>query len=337
MRILEFYEIHITERKAERKTNSIKDLKNRGNCRNDSRQFLFCVIAFLKAARRHSLRRRTPQIHFSGTEVSSSENSERKRVKIFSFSPLSYFLVFPFIPAGVKRILFALPDCGSPKEPFRSRRRSYLPPFAAYPFPAKSEVRRPPAFVPLRSLGKKARGNVPKSVAATPTKKPRCAMSAAFSEKRADAGKAMRNQRENKSVPSRKGTAVRYVFGAFRLSFWESFLTREVSRLSKSPSASTSSPQPCKKLINCTIVMCFSPFTNFSFGKGTKPVAFLCPFRYCGNSEAFRFLARRRAIITRNFPMSSVDCHLFLRFEKIFSESKNGEFFSAPCRYGPRV
>lgn len=55
-------------------------------------------------------------------------------------------------------------------------------------------------------------------------------MSAAFSEKRADAGKAMRNQRANKSVPSRKDTAVRYVFGAFRLSFWESFLTREASQ-----------------------------------------------------------------------------------------------------------
>jgi hypothetical protein len=100
---------------AQRKTSSIKDLKNRGNCREALRQFLFCVIAFLKAARRHSLRRRTPQIHFSGTEVSSSEDSERKRVKVFSFSSLSCFLVFPFISAGVKRISFALPDCGSPK------------------------------------------------------------------------------------------------------------------------------------------------------------------------------------------------------------------------------
>lgn len=215
---------------AQRKTSSIKDLKNRGKLPRSVAAVSFLRYRFFKSG---------------AAAFPSAENAANPFFGNGSFfvgrlgkkARQSFFVFFAFLFS-----CFSVYFRGREKNFVRSSRLRLAEKsryeavggVTSRPLPRirfrKIGSSPPPAFVPLRSLGKKPRENFPKSVAATPTKKPRCAMSAAFSEKRADAGKAMRNQRANKSVPSRKDTAVRYVFGAFRLSFWESFLTREASQ-----------------------------------------------------------------------------------------------------------
>lgn len=53
---------------AQRKTSSIKDLKNRGNCREALRQFLFCVNRFFKSGAAAFPSAENAANPFSGTE-----------------------------------------------------------------------------------------------------------------------------------------------------------------------------------------------------------------------------------------------------------------------------